>query len=54
MIGTKREAIKKDVGVLIFSWEQLNAGVGGGAMELEVPTGGDGGGRRKNQEFRDL
>ena len=54
VIGTEKEAFKKDVSVLISSWEQLNAGGGGGAMELEVAIGGSGGGRKKSQEFRDL
>jgi hypothetical protein len=50
VIGTKKEAFKTDVSVLISSWEQLNAGGGGEVMELEVPTGGG----RASQEFRDL
>ena len=54
VIGTEKEAFKTDVSVLISSWEQLNAGGGGDAMELEVPTGGGIGGRRVSREFRDL
>ena len=54
MTITEKEAFKTDVSVLISSWEQLNAGGGGDAMELEVPTGGGRGGRRVSQEFRDL
>jgi hypothetical protein len=45
---------QKGVRLLISSWEQLNAGGGGGAMELEIPTGRNGRGMRKSQKFRDL
>ena len=38
---------------LILSWEQLNAGGGGGDMDLKVPTGGKVE-RRQSQEFRNL
>ena len=55
MISTREGIVRNYVGVnsLILSWEQMNAGGGGGTMELEVPTGGREG-RRRSQEFRDL
>ena len=46
MIGNREGIVRNDVGVnsLILSWEQMNAGGGGGTLELEVPTGGREGG----------
>ena len=54
-VGTGDGIARKDVNILISSWEQLNAGGGGGGMSLKVPTGMEGKEkRRQSQEFRNL
>ena len=54
-VGTGDGIARKDVNILISSWEQLNAGGGGGGMSLKIPTGMEGKEkRRQSQEFRNL
>ena len=54
IVGTGREAVRKDVGKMISSWEQLNDGGGEEALNLEIPTEYESGARRTSQDFRDL
>ena len=47
--------VRQDINLLISSWEQLNAGGGGGGMSLQVSTGREGKEkRRQSQEFSNL
>ena len=55
LVGTGDGIVRKDVNSLISSWEQLNAGGGGGGVSLQVLTGREGKEKkRQSQEFRYL
>jgi hypothetical protein len=55
LVGTGDGIARQDINSLTSSWEQLNAGGGGGGMSLQVLTGREGKEkRRQSQEFRNL